>query len=47
MGIANESHKGFTLDIAQDEYPTCVFGSLVVMKEAGKKEFSVIEHIGW
>jgi len=35
------------MDIAPDEYPVCLFGSLLVIKEAGKKESSLIEHLGF
>jgi len=47
VGIPKTSRKNFVMDIAPDEYPVCLFGSLLVIKEAGKKESSLIEHLGF
>ena len=44
---AKSANKSFTFEISPDEYPTCIFGSLLVLKEPGKKERSIIEHIGF
>jgi hypothetical protein len=37
FGISKTSQKYFNLDIASHEFPTCIFGSLLVSKEVGKK----------
>ena len=47
VGVAKSAHKNFNFEISPYEYPTCVFGSLVVLKEPGKREHSLVEHIGF
>ena len=47
VGMAKSTNKSFNFEISPYEYPTCVFGSLMTFKEPGKKEHSVVEHIGF
>ena len=46
FGEPQTARKSFIFDIAPDEMPVCIFGSLLNFKEAGKKEHSIIEHFG-
>ena len=46
FGEPQTARKSFILEIAPDEMPVCVFGSLLNFKEPGKKEHSIIEHFG-
>ena len=47
FGVAKTNNKHFNYDITADQFPTCVFGSLEVIKEAGKKQYSILEHLGF
>lgn len=47
FGSLKTPTKQFAFDIAEDEVPSCMFGSLLIRAEPGKKENSVVEHIGF
>jgi hypothetical protein len=34
-------------EIAEEEFPVCMFGSLLIKSEPGKKDISVVEHFGF
>ena len=46
FGEAATTRKAFVLDIAADEAPSCIFGSLLNFKQPGQREHSIIEHFG-
>ena len=47
FGTAKTTQKHFIFDIGSEEFPTCVFGTLLVVKEPGKREYSILEHLGF
>ena len=46
FGESQTARKAFTFDIGTDEIPVCLFGCLRIIKEVGKKEYSIVEHFG-
>lgn len=47
FGSLKTQNKQFTFEIGEDEVPVCMFGSLLIKSEPGKKEYSVVEHLGF
>jgi hypothetical protein len=47
FGTLKTQNKQFTFEIGEDEIPVCMFGSLLIKSEPGKKEMSVVEYLGF
>lgn len=47
FGQAKTFTKQFSFDITEDEIPVCLFGSLLIKTEPGKKDYSIVQHLGF